>query len=275
MPTPNAPFTDPDLITGALYSSADRLQHRTSALHRAKTAGADATDTIAALALTAQPAPTRVADIGCGRGTSTVRLARQYPMASLYAVDQSPALLAVVHDRLRAQNHQAHLVKADFHNLPDDLRGLDLAVLAFCLYHSSHPGQVLAAVADRLNPAGSLIIVTKSANSYHEIDETVAASVDPEATQRPSLYESFHTDNAAAVLAEAGLKLHHRLDQQHTFTFGDAEHLAEYAATSPKYQFPPGLTDDLGELAGALRPYVPTTGLIATSTVTYLVAVRP
>ncbi|WP_369076633.1 class I SAM-dependent methyltransferase [Winogradskya humida] len=66
------------------------------------------------MAAATNPLPNRVADIGCGRGTTTVALARQYPSAAIVAVDQSPALLAVVADRLRAQNHEALLVSADF-----------------------------------------------------------------------------------------------------------------------------------------------------------------
>jgi SAM-dependent methyltransferase len=112
-----------------------------------------------------------------------------------------------------------------------------MVVLTFCLYHSPHPAQALAAIVDHLAEDGTLVITTKSADSYHEIDKTIAAcTLDPGATHRPSLYESFHTDNAEAVLTQAGLTLHHRLDQPHTFTFRDADHLAEYASTSPKYQ---------------------------------------
>jgi len=47
-------------------------------------------------------------------GTTTVALARQYPSAAIVAVDQSPSLLTVAADRLRAQNHEALLVSADF-----------------------------------------------------------------------------------------------------------------------------------------------------------------
>ncbi|WP_203837560.1 class I SAM-dependent methyltransferase [Winogradskya humida] len=101
-------------MRGPLYAAAAPLAQRTRSLHRAKTTGADATATITILAAATNPLPNRVADIGCGRGTTTVALARQYPSAAIVAVDQSPALLAVVADRLRAQNHEALLVSADF-----------------------------------------------------------------------------------------------------------------------------------------------------------------
>ncbi|GIM97945.1 class I SAM-dependent methyltransferase [Paractinoplanes toevensis] len=274
MSTPSAPFTDPALIRGPLYATADRLAQRTSALHRAKTTGADATATITTLAAATNPFPDRVADIGCGRGTTTVALARQYPSATIVAVDQSSALLAVVADRLRAQNREALLVTADFHRLHGLLADVDLAVAAFCLYHSAQPEQALAVIARCLTPGGSIIVTTKSANSYHEIDTALATSgLDPGAPQRPSLYQSFHTANAETVLTTAGLLLNRRTDQQHIFRFADADHLAEYVVTCPKYQLSPALTDPKA-LAAALRDRLPDCAVTATSTVTYLVATR-
>nr|WP_221378308.1 class I SAM-dependent methyltransferase [Actinoplanes polyasparticus] len=273
--TSRAPFTDPALIRGPLYATAHRLAQRTRALHRAKTTGADATTTITTLAATTNPFPDRLADIGCGRGTTTVGLARQYPSAAIVAVDQSPALLAVVADRLRAQNREALLVTADFHRLHGIVADIDLAVAGFCLYHSAHPEQALAEIARCLTPGGSIIVTTKSANSYHEIDTALAtADLDPGVPQRPSLYQSFHTDNAESVLTMAGLVLDRRVDQQHTFRFADADHLADYVATCPKYQLGPELTADSKALAAALRDRFPDCAVTATSTVTYLVARR-
>jgi SAM-dependent methyltransferase len=150
-----------------------------------------------------------------------------------------------------------------------------LAVAAFCLYHSAHPEQALAEIARCLTPGGSIIVTTKSANSYHEIDTALAASgLDPGAPQRPSLYRSFHTDNAENVLTMAGLLLDRRVDQQHTFRFADADHLAEYVVTCPKYQLGPELTADPAALAAVLRDQLPGCAVRATSTVTYLVATR-
>jgi hypothetical protein len=72
-PISATPFTNRALIAGALYAVPDRLAQRTTALHRAKVSGADATDTIAALATHADPAPRVIIDVDCGRGTATVR----------------------------------------------------------------------------------------------------------------------------------------------------------------------------------------------------------
>jgi hypothetical protein len=137
------------------------------------------------------------------------------------------------------------------------------------------PKQALAGIARCLAPGGCLILTTKSPDSYRELDATIAASgLDRHATDRPSLYHSFHSHNAPAILAAAGLVLHRRLDQRHIFQFGDADHLAEYVVTCPKYQLPPELTGDPAALAAALRTRLPDTAVTTTSTVTYLVAAR-
>ena len=272
-PASATPFTDRALVAGALYAAPERLAQRTTALHRAKVSGADATDTIAALAADADPAPYVIIDVGCGRGTATVRLARQYPSAAILAVDQSPGLLTVVRDRLRAQHRRAALA-ADFHHLPLPAASADLALAGFCLYHSPQPEHALAEIARCLRPGGLIIATTKSADSYHAIDALIATSgLDPGADQRPSLYQTFHTGNAEAVATAAGLTVQRRIDQQHTFEFTDLDHLAEYATTCPKYRLPANLTD-AASLAAELRRRVPNATLTAASTVTYLIAQR-
>lgn len=226
--------------------------------------------------MAANPAPRRVADIGCGRGSTTVRLAHQHPTAAVVAVDQSPALLAVARDRLTAQNRRAALVAADFHHLPTTSASMDIAVAAFCLYHSPRPEQAAAEIARCLRPGGHLIVATKSADSYRAIDALIAGSgLDPDAEGRTSLYQTFHTGNAEHAITAAGLIVQQRVDQKHVFRFADLAHLAEYTATCPKYRLPADLTRNPDRLAAALRHRLPYTPVTTTSTVTYLVAVRP
>jgi ubiquinone/menaquinone biosynthesis C-methylase UbiE len=274
MPT-TTPFTDPQAVT-ALYAGTDRLRRRTTALHKAKVIGADATATIAALAAAAQPHPARILDVGCGRGSLALRLAQQYPETELTCIDQSAALLQVVRDRLGRFGRSADLIAADFHRLPVPAHHADLATAAFCLYHSSHPVTAIAEIARCVRPGGHLIITTKSADSYAAIHALVARSgVDRDATQRPSLYQSFHSDNADAAVRAAGLSTVKRLDQEHRFRFEDLGHLAEYVATCPQYQLPPAVAGQPRRLAAVLTDRVPDTPVTATSTVTYLLVQRP
>jgi ubiquinone/menaquinone biosynthesis C-methylase UbiE len=214
-----------------------------------------------------------VADIGCGRGTTTLQLAQRFPEAQLIATDLSLAHLHAAQQRLPAGG--ATLVCADFHHLPFDDASIDVAVAAFCLYHSPRPGLVVAELARSLHPRGRAIIVTKSAGSYHQLDTLVAASgLDPAAHRRPSLYASFHSANAARIISRH-LSVRRVVHQRHIFRFNDLAHLAAYLVTNPKYQLPAEIAADPKELAAALWCRVGERTVTATSTVTYVEAIRP
>src|ERR1039458_7178252 len=85
-----SPFTDPALVRGPLYASADRLARRSGALHQARISGRHAGQVITDLAEDVVGPGGRdalVADVGCGRGTTTRMLARRLPAARVGAVD--------------------------------------------------------------------------------------------------------------------------------------------------------------------------------------------
>ncbi len=271
-PAPD-PFLDQALLRGALYGGAERLARRTTALHRAKTAGRPVAGVIVELARAALPAPRTVADIGCGRGTTTRQLAADLRPATLIGVDASPALLAAA--RHRADTAWIRWIAADFHRLPFADRCCDLVVAAFCLYHSPRPTDALAEIGRCLTPGGAIIMVTKSADSYRSLDRLVAdAGLDPQALQRPSLYAAAHTDNLPDLLPGT-LRLGQVLHEVHRFRFTDLAHAAQYLATSPKYQLPEHLRGNPDRLATALRRRIPDRPVTATSTITYLLAHRP
>lgn len=163
---------------------------------------------------------------------------------------------------------------ADFHHLPFADGCLDVAVAAFCLYHSSRPSLVVAEVARSLVPGGRAVLVAKSADSYHELDALVAASgLDPAARRRPSLYASFHSGNAARIVGRQ-LVVRRVVHQRHIFRFTNLAHLAGYLATSPKYQLPTAAADPQA-LGALLRSRLGERTVTTTSTVTYVEAVRP
>lgn len=264
-----SPFTDP-ARSRELYTSSDRLARRTSALHAAKVHGADAADTIADLAATG-PAPRVIADIGCGRGTTTRQLAQRFPAARLIAADLSLSLLRAARQRIPTDVAAAC---ADLHRLPFADTSLDVAVAAFCLYHSPRPDLVTAELARSLVQGGRAILVTKSADSYHELDTLVAASrLDPAARRRPSLYASFHSGNATGI-AGRHLSVRRVIHQRHAFRFTDPAHLAAYLATTPKYRLPAEIAADPRELAAILRRWLGKETVTATSIVTYVEAIR-
>jgi ubiquinone/menaquinone biosynthesis C-methylase UbiE/aminoglycoside phosphotransferase (APT) family kinase protein len=270
------PFTDPALVTGGLYASEDRLARRTSALHRARVSGQHAAKVIAGLAAAVVNQPgesTRIADVGCGRGTTTSMLTQRFPAAKVIAVDISPALLTCTRSRLPAQSG-AGLACADFHRLPLADASCDVIVAAFCLYHSATPGRVISQIARCLRYGGTAILVTKSAGSYRELDHLVAASgLDPHALSRPGLYQAAHSGNLPALTADH-LRVERVIHHSHRFTFENLAHAAEYLATSPKYQLPAQTAADPAALTAALRERLADRPVTATSTVTYLIASR-
>jgi SAM-dependent methyltransferase len=170
MRTDANPFTDPAEVRGPLYATADRLASRTSALHGARVSGRHAADVIADLAAdAASPASAVIADIGCGRGTTTLTLASRFPRARIAAIDLSAALLTAARNRTAAPVRAA-AIRADFHRLPLADRACDLIVAAFCLYHSPDPASVIAEIARCLTRHGTAVIAVKSADSYRELD---------------------------------------------------------------------------------------------------------
>jgi ubiquinone/menaquinone biosynthesis C-methylase UbiE len=216
-----------------------------------------------------------VCDIGCGRGTTTLALSARLAPRRLIALDQSPALLDTVRDRATQSGHAVQTVCADFHHLPLSEAGLDVAVAAFCLYHSLHPEQVIAQIARCLTPGGHAVLVTKSADSYHEIDQLIVdAGLDPDACGRSSLYAGFHSGTAAETTATS-LRVARVIHQRHVFRFTGLDHLATYLATSPKYQLPEHLDGQAATLAAELRRRLADQPITTTSTVTYVTAVRP
>lgn len=265
-----SPFTDPSLVRGPLYASADRLARRSSALHQAKVGGRHAGQVIADLAACTAPRGARVADIGCGRGTTARMLSQRLPGAKVAALDLSAAMLAAARDRLPAKT--TGLVRADFCDLPLSTGSCDVVVAAFCLYHCASPDEVIAQIARCLRPGGTAILVTKSADSYRELDHLVAAArLDLEALSRPGLYQTTHSGNLA-TLAATHLDVQRIIHENHRFTFADLTRTAEYLATTPKYDLPPRLAADPAAIAAALRERLPDGPVTTTSTVTYVTA---
>jgi SAM-dependent methyltransferase len=164
--------------------------------------------------------------------------------------------------------------RGDFHQLPFRTAACSLAVAAFCLYHSPHPEQAIAEIARCLEPNGLAVLVTKSVDSYHQLDELVAvAGLDRGAHARPSLYATAHSGNVATLAATA-LRVCRVEHEQHRFRFTGLRHVAEYLATNPKYQMPPTLQGQKGAIEAALIAAVPDQLVDTDSTVTFVVARR-
>lgn len=119
MSTDGNPFVAPSLEP--LYGNADRLAARTSALGRAKVSGRPVPDTIAQLAAAylAGEQTRAVADIGCGRGTSSRVLADRLAPRRLTAIDASQAMIEEARRRVDpTPSTDVAFLQADFHHLP-------------------------------------------------------------------------------------------------------------------------------------------------------------
>lgn len=293
MKAPAYPFTDPAIVGGPLYASADRLARRTGALHRARVSGLHAGQVIADLAAdaltAAEPAqggrpglvpepgrggrPALVADLGCGRGTTTRMLAERLPAANVAALDLSAAMLTATRDRIPSPA-KAGLVRGDFCRLPFADGGCDVVVAAFCLYHCTEPEWAIGEIARCLRLGSTAILATKSSDSYRELDYLVAvARLDPGALSQPSLYQAAHSGNLAD-LASVHLSVQQVIHHTHRFTFASLADAAEYLATSPKYHLPTGLAGDPAAIAAALQRRVSDGPVATASTVTYVTATK-
>ncbi|MGW6558511.1 class I SAM-dependent methyltransferase [Streptomyces hydrogenans] len=271
------PFLDP-ARQPELYGQASRLAGRTSALMRAKTSGRPVPETIVELVRTHHERPDRlgmVLDIGCGRGTSSLAIAKRLRPRRVIGLDAAPSLLAQARERTKElSDTTVDFVEGDFHDLPLSPGECDVAIAAFCLYHSPRPQDVIAQIARVLTPDGLAVLVTKGLDSYREMDQLIAAAgLDDRADEHQSLYTAVHSGNLADLVTPS-LDVSTVLDEEHSFTFSGHDHLAQYLATNPKYELAPGLYGNPRALAAALHDSLPDRPLTTRSLLTF-VAARP
>lgn len=267
MTSPDLPSPFVDAVTvRRLYASADRLTARTMALKAAKVAGRSPPCVIAELASRHGPPEPRILEVGPGRGGVTKTLAVSPMPRAVVAVDSSESMLDAVRERVTSPVLQTML--GDFHALPLASASFDVAVAAFCLYHSAQPGVVCAELARCVRDGGCVVLSTKGAASYEALDRlVVSAGLDAHAGRRTSLYATFCTENMRAI-AESHVEIVEEITDENVFTFSEPAHALQYLLTSPKYgdSWPPN-----DEALAALAKVWPADGVTTTSTVGYLV----
>lgn len=99
---------------------------------------------------------TIVADLGCGTGEMTARLA---PFVQrVIGVDASAEMLQAASRRVGGAGN-VDLRRGDLESLPIDDARLDIALVTLVLHHVAHPAAALKEVARVLKPGGRLVLV--------------------------------------------------------------------------------------------------------------------
>ncbi|MFG2103304.1 class I SAM-dependent methyltransferase [Micromonospora echinaurantiaca] len=106
-----------------------------------------------------------IADVGCGTGTSTLVLARTYPLARVHGFDRDADALATARAAVpAAAAERVRFTAADLadHSDPADpagAAGFDLVCVLDALHDMARPVEVLAACRAMLKPTGAVLLM--------------------------------------------------------------------------------------------------------------------
>jgi 2-polyprenyl-3-methyl-5-hydroxy-6-metoxy-1,4-benzoquinol methylase len=112
-------------------------------------------------------ARSRVADVGCGAGWSTIAMARAYPKSDVYGFDADAASTADARANAAAAGVKVAFETSDA-TLVADSGPFDLIVVLEALHDMSRPVEVLRALRGALGPNGTLLLADeKVAEHFH------------------------------------------------------------------------------------------------------------
>jgi len=103
-----------------------------------------------------------VADVGCGNGFYTFRLAERVgAKGKIYAVDVQPEMLALLAEQSKLRGDPKNIEAVLGTELDPKLPAgsLDLAFLVDVYHELSHPAEMLAALRKALKPTGRIVLV--------------------------------------------------------------------------------------------------------------------
>lgn len=106
---------------------------------------------------------TRIADVGCGGGWSTLALARAYPAATVIGIDVDEPSIEAARSAAQAEGLAGRLsfVLADGETLTG-LGPFDAAFAFECLHDMPRPVDVLTAIREAVRPGGPVVIMDEA-----------------------------------------------------------------------------------------------------------------
>jgi 2-polyprenyl-3-methyl-5-hydroxy-6-metoxy-1,4-benzoquinol methylase len=109
----------------------------------------------------------RVADVGCGAGWSTVALSRAFPRAEVIGFDADEASIIDARQHAAAQGVPARFEVCDAVDIGGQ-EAFDLVLVLEALHDMSHPSDALRAIRQALKPGGAVLVADeKVAERFH------------------------------------------------------------------------------------------------------------
>jgi 2-polyprenyl-3-methyl-5-hydroxy-6-metoxy-1,4-benzoquinol methylase len=111
--------------------------------------------------------PTKVADVGCGAGWSTLAMARAFPRAQVIGFDADEASIADARANAAAEGVAVRFEQRDAASMAG-AGPFDLVLVLEALHDMARPREVLAALRQTLTPSGSVLLAEeKVASHFH------------------------------------------------------------------------------------------------------------
>lgn len=147
----------------------------------------------------------KVADVGCGHGSSTLLMARAFPKSHLYGFDYHPGSIEYARQLASRDGLTDHLTfdVANAKNYPAN-GGYDLVTFFDCLHDMGDPAGAAAHVLSTLKPDGTWMIVEPFANDKTEANHNPIGRIFYSASTMICTPASLSQEVGAALGAQAG-----------------------------------------------------------------------
>jgi malonyl-CoA O-methyltransferase len=137
--------------------------------------------------------PGMILDLGCGTGSASRTLARQYPRASVIALDWAPAMLAKAGETLGEDHPEGRAFSrlcADMHTLPLAARSADLVFSSLALQWSYDLPAVFREFRRIMKADGMLVFTCFGPDTLHELKQAWRAVDDlPHVNDYPDMHD--------------------------------------------------------------------------------------